>query len=168
MKERLSNIFDLRTKRKDILAFLTVLISITNIGGFVACSTQNKGKDTGNNTDKIADKNAGSNTDENADESTSAPDDAVNVVKRHLEAMKKNDYETWKSTLWPAEKNEQNFTPTFEKPGDLGVNSLYIEKFEVSDELTQRNKEANIGSELAQSNGWSDEYIPENKIGPFA
>lgn len=151
-----------------MVAFLTVLISITIIGGIVACSTQNKGKDTGNNTDKIADKNAGSNTDENADESTSAPDDAVNVVKRHLEAMKKNDYETWKSTLWPAEKNEQNFTPTFEKPGDLGVISLYIEKVEVSDELTRRNKEAYIGSELAQSNGWSDEYISENMIVVFA
>ena len=81
MKERFSNIFDMSKKRRDTVAFLIVLVSITIIGGIVACSTHNKGKDTGNNTDKIADKNAGSNTDENADESTSAPDDAVNVVK---------------------------------------------------------------------------------------
>jgi beta-lactamase regulating signal transducer with metallopeptidase domain len=54
MKERFSNIFDMSKKRRDTVAFLIVLVSITIIGGIVACSTHNKGKDTGNETYKTS------------------------------------------------------------------------------------------------------------------
>lgn len=120
-----------------IIAFLGILASIMLIGGTGACSTQN------------------------------ADNDAVSVVKKYLEAVKNNDYEAWKSTLWPAEKDAQNFTPSFEKPGDLGVISLTIEKVEVSDKETKRIKERYSGSELAQSHAWSDEYISENMVVVF-
>lgn len=93
---------------------------------------------------------------------------AASVVQRHLEALANNHYEAWKSTLWPAKKNEQNFTPTFEKPGDLGVISLSVEKAEVSDEATQQMIERYAGCELAQSYNWSDQYIMENMIVVYA
>ncbi len=115
-----------------------ILASILLVGGIAACSPRN------------------------------ARSDAANVVETYLEAKKNNDYEAWKSTLWPAEKNDQNFTPTFEKPGDLGVISLSIGKVEVADEETQRIKEMYSGSDLAQSLGWSDEYISQNMIAVFA
>lgn len=52
MKERFSNIFDMRKKRKGMVAFLIVLISITLIGGIVACSTKSIAESAGNETCK--------------------------------------------------------------------------------------------------------------------
>lgn len=94
----------------------------------------------------------------------SAESAAVNIVENYLEAKKNNDYEAWKSILWPAEKNAQNFTPSFEKPGDLGVISLSINQVKFSDEETQRMKARYSGSEIAQRNGWSDKFISENMV----
>ena len=132
--------------RRRVITFSLVLVSIILLSGLAACSTSSTGAST-----------ATSNV-------SSSESDAVKVVKNHFEALKNNDYEAWKSTLWPAEKNEQNFTPSFEKPGDLGVISLSIQKVEVSPEETQREKERYTGSELAQSYHWSNEYIAENMI----
>lgn len=43
--------------------------------------------------------------------------DAAGVVQRYLDAKKNNDFTAWKSTLWVAQKDGSNFTPSFEKPG---------------------------------------------------
>lgn len=88
--------------------------------------------------------------------------DPVSVVERHLEAKKYNNFEMWKSTLWAAQQDPQNFNPSFEKSGDLGVISLSVQKVAVSDEETKRIQEEYTGSDLAKKNGWSDEYIAEN------
>jgi len=87
-----------------------------------------------------------------------------NVVKGYLKAKENNDYEAWKAALWPALKNDQNFTPTFEKPGDLSVLRLSIERVAVSEEETQGIKTRYTGSELARSYNWSDDYIAQNMI----
>ncbi len=123
---------------RGVVAFLMMLAGIVLVGGIVACSTQ------------------------------STANDAVAVVKKNLEARKNNDFEAWASTLWPAEKNDQNFTPSFEKPGDLGVISLAVDKVEVSDRVTKVIKEQYSGSDLARSRGCSDEYIAENVIVVYA
>lgn len=102
MKERFRNILNGRTKRRSVIAFLGMLASILLIGGIVACSTQNAG---------------------NA---------AVNVVKKHLEAEKNNDYAAWISTL--IEEKQHAFTK--ETTGEFGVISLTVEKVEVSDKET--------------------------------
>jgi len=70
-----------------------------------------------------------------------------NVVMGYLKAKENNDYEAWKFALWPALKKDQNFTPTFEKTGDLGALSLSIERVAVSEEKTERIKARYIGSE---------------------
>jgi hypothetical protein len=96
--------------------------------------------------------------------SAAAQSDPAGVVERSLEAKKNNDFAAWKATLWAAQKDGQNFTPTFEKPGDLGVISLSIGKVAVSDEETKRIQKMYSGSDLAQKNGWSDDYIAQNLI----
>lgn len=45
MKERFSNILNMKKRRNGTIAFLTVLVSVVLIGGLVACSTQNAGVD---------------------------------------------------------------------------------------------------------------------------
>ena len=127
-----------KTKQHSTITCLLLLAGIALLVGLTACNTTN----------------------------TNA--DAAGVVTKHLEALQNNDFDAWKLTLWPAEKDSQNFTPSFEKPGDLGVISLTIEKVEVSDEETKRIKERYSGSKLAQSHGWSDEYISENMVAVFA
>lgn len=67
-------------------------------------------------------------------------DSADSVIKEYLEAEKDKDY----------------------------VISLSIEKVEISDEETVRIKERYSGSELANTNGWTDEYIAENMIAVYA
>ena len=89
---------------------------------------------------------------------------AASLVERYLTAKKDNDYPAWQSTLWAAQKDGQNFTPSFEKPGDLGVLSLSIGKVAVSDEQTKRIQKRYSGSDLAQKYGWSDDFIAENMI----
>ena len=130
MKEKFRNVLNRKAKRHSIIVFLRMLAVILLIGGIVACSTQSAG---------------------NA---------AVNVVKKHLEAEKNNDYAAWISTL--IEEKQRAFTK--ETNGEFGVISLTVEKVEVSDKETQRMKERYTGSELAQSRGWSDEYLSENMI----
>ena len=142
MNERFRNSLNRKTARRRITAFSLVFLSVALIGGLVACSTFRTESYSVNLVES----------------------DAANVVEDYLEAKKNNDYEAWKSKLWPAEKDTQNFTPSFEKPGDLGVISLSINKVEVSGEETQRMKEMYTGSDLAQSQGWSDKYISENMI----
>lgn len=93
-----------------------------------------------------------------------AKQDAIGQVERYLTAKMNNDYPAWESTLWPAQKNDQNFTPGFEQPGDLGVLSLSIGEVTVSDEETKRIQEQYTGSDLAKTNDWSDEFIAENMI----
>jgi len=130
MKEKFRNVLNRKAKRHSIIAFLGMLASILLIGGIVACSTQNAGNE------------------------------AVSVVKKHLEAEKNNNYAAWISTL--IEEKQRAFTK--ETNGEFGVISLVVEKVEVSDEETQRMQEMYTGSELAQSRGWSDEYLSENMI----
>lgn len=65
---------------------------------------------------------------------------ADSVIKEYLEAEKDKDY----------------------------VISLSIEKVEISDEETARIKERYLGSELANTKGWTDEYIAENMIAVYA
>ncbi len=65
---------------------------------------------------------------------------ADNVIKEYLEAEKNKDY----------------------------VISLSIEKIERSDEETARIKERYSGSELADTKGWTDEYIAENMVAVYA
>ena len=89
---------------------------------------------------------------------------AVDVVERYLGAKKNNDFTTWKSTLWAAQKDGSSFTPSFEKPGDLGVLSLSIGKVAVSDEETALIQKSYSGSDLAKSHGWSDEFIAQNML----
>ena len=48
-----------------------------------------------------------------------------------------------------------------EKDKDYVI-SLSIEKVEISDEETARIRERYSGSELVNTNGWTDEYIAEN------
>ena len=88
----------------------------------------------------------------------------TNVVERYLEAKQNNDFEAWKSELWAAQKDPQNFSPSFEKPGDLAVLSLSIGNLAVSDEETGRIKKMYSGSELAGKYGWSDEFIAQNVV----
>ena len=95
-------------------------------------------------------------------------DDAVSVVKANLAAKKNNDYDAWKATLWSAVKEGQDFAPSFEKPGDLGVLRLTIEKIAVSEQETSRIRQMYTGSELAQTNGWTDAYLAENMIAVYA
>lgn len=90
--------------------------------------------------------------------------DAVGVVQRYLDAKKNNDFTAWKSTLWAAQKDGSDFTPSFEKQGDLGVLSLTIGKVAVSDEETAQIQKRYSGSELAKSHGWSGEFIAKNMI----
>ncbi len=90
--------------------------------------------------------------------------DAVGVVERYLEAKKNNDFTAWKSTLWAAQKDGSNFTPSFEKSGDLGVLSLSIGNVAVSDEETVQIQKRYSGSDLAKNHGWSDEFIAKNMI----
>lgn len=90
--------------------------------------------------------------------------DAVGVVQRYLEAKKNNDFTAWKSTLWAAQKDGSNFTPSYEKPGDLGVLSLTIGKIAISDAETAQIRKRYSGSDLAKSHGWSDEFIAKNMI----
>ena len=65
---------------------------------------------------------------------------ADSVIKEYLEAEKDKDY----------------------------VISLSIEKVEISNEETARIKERYSGSELANTNGWTDEYIAQNMIAVYA
>lgn len=130
MKERFINIFDMNKKRSGIITFLIVLISVALIGGIVACGTQR------------------------------ADNNAAGVVRKHLEATKNNDYDTWISTMI----KEKQSTFTKEANGVFGVISLRVDKVEISDEETQRMKGRYLGSDLAQSRGWSDKYISENMI----
>jgi hypothetical protein len=94
----------------------------------------------------------------------SSQNDPTKVVERYLDAKKNNDFSAWKSTLWAAHKDGQAFTPSFEKPGDLGVLSLSVSKVAVSDEETRRIQKMYSGSDLAQKNGWTNPYIAENMI----
>ena len=64
---------------------------------------------------------------------------ADSVVNKYLEAEKDKDY----------------------------VISLSIDKVEISDEETARVKEMYSGSELAKTNGWTDEFIAENMIAVY-
>lgn len=95
---------------------------------------------------------------------TNSEIEAVGVVNRYLGAKQNNDYIAWKSTLWAAQKDESNFSPSFEKPGDLGVLTLSIGEVVVSDEETAQIQERYSGSDLAKSHGWSDEFIAKNMI----
>jgi len=90
--------------------------------------------------------------------------DAVGVVQSYLDAKKNNDFTAWKSTLWAAQKDGSNFTPSFEKPGDLGVLSLTIGKVAISGEETAQIQKRYSGSDLAKSHAWSDEFIAKNMI----
>jgi len=96
--------------------------------------------------------------------SKSPQSDPARVVEQYLQAKKSNDFSAWKATLWAAQKDGQNFTPSFEKPGDLGVLNLTVGKVAVSDAETERVKQMYTGSDLAKQNGWSDAFIAENMI----
>jgi hypothetical protein len=96
--------------------------------------------------------------------STSLQSDPVNVVEQYLQAKKSNDFSAWKATLLAAQKGGQKFTPSYEKPGDLGVLSLTVGKVAVSEAETERIKKMYSSSDLAKQNGWSDAFIAENMI----
>jgi hypothetical protein len=91
---------------------------------------------------------------------------AVDVIIKHLEALKNNDYNSWKATLW-VDANGGDIN-SFEKEGDLGVISLDIDKVNTSEKETIRIKNMYKGSDLAKSHEWSDKYIEENMISVFA
>lgn len=91
---------------------------------------------------------------------------AVDVIIRHLEALKNNDYNTWKATLWVVTNGEE--LNTYEKEDDMGVISLNIDKVNASEKETRRIKNRYKGSDLAKNRNWSDKYIDENMIAVFA
>jgi hypothetical protein len=97
----------------------------------------------------------------------SSTSDASDVVTKYLEAQKNNDNNALNSLLWEAD-NDQSSDAMPESEGSLGVISLSIDKIEVSEEETQSIKERYIGSDLAQNNEWSDEFIKENLIAVYA
>jgi len=127
-------VMTLQTNHRRRIFLLISLLIVAIISGLAACSQQ------------------------------SSRNDAASVVERYLAAKKDNDYQAWQSTLWAAQKDGQTFTPSFEKPGDLGVLSLSIGKVAVSDEETKRIQTMYSGSDLAQMYGWSDEYIAKNLV----
>ena len=85
---------------------------------------------------------------------------AEDVVTQYLEALQNNDYDTWVSL----------FSRPFDAYSEdgLGVISLDIEKVEFSEEETERIRAYYMGSELAEGEGWSDEYLQENMVAVFA
>ena len=89
---------------------------------------------------------------------------AEDVVTQYLEALQNNDYDTWLSLH--SRPLEEYSTP--EKEGDLAVISLDIEKVEFSEEETERIRAYYMGSELAEGEGWSDEYLEENMVAVYA
>ncbi len=136
IKECMQNILNVRTKRRGRLSFLLLTMTIIIIGGMVACSNQ------------------------------SSSNDATDVVIKHLEAERDNNYDIWKSTLWTDSANEDNYSN--ERKRDLGVISLTIESVEISEKGTAHLKEQYTKSDLAKSRGWSDRYIRDNMIAILA
>jgi hypothetical protein len=134
MKARFQNLLTKQTKPRRKMAFWVALLMLAFLCGLAACAPQ------------------------------SSQDDPTSVVERYLTAKRSNDYEAWKATLWAARQDSQAFTPSFEKPGDLGVLSLSVEKVAASDEETARIRKMYAGSDLAKSHGWSDDYIAKNLV----
>lgn len=136
IKECLQNIISVRVKHRGVISFLLLTMTVVIIGGMVACSIQN------------------------------SSNDATDLVIKHLEAKKDNNYDIWKSTIWTDSDNEDNYS--IEKEGDLGVISLIIEKVEISEKGTVHLKEQYTNSDLAKSRGWSDKYIGDHMIAILA
>lgn len=167
IKERFTNILNMNAKRKGIIMFSLMLVSIVLIGGLVACGVRNVGN--GKPINGSITTNSVTNTVSSGSSVVTNGDDAASVVKKYLEAEKNNDYDAWKSTLWQAKIDGKNFKPGgLEKPGDLGVLSLTIEKVKVANEETNRTIKRYSGSDLAKSYGWSDEYISKNMLAVYA
>jgi hypothetical protein len=78
---------------------------------------------------------------------------AIATVKTYLKAWTNNDY----STLVSTQAND---------PGSflLGTISLTPHRIEIANAETHRIKRFYIGSDLAQREGWSDEYIRNHTI----
>ncbi|GKX29663.1 hypothetical protein SH1V18_21430 [Vallitalea longa] len=93
-------------------------------------------------------------------------DDATTVVKKYLEAQKDNNYDT--AQLLLSSSNDADSNIEINKEQVLSVISLSVDNIEVSDKETQRIKNRYIGSEIAISYDWTDEYINENMIAVFA
>lgn len=82
-------------------------------------------------------------------------DDAIRVVKNYLQALKNNDYDTWRSM------SLIDLGPTFI---DSGVTSLVVHDMEIFDEATAFIRACYFGSILAQHKGWTDDYIRKNML----
>jgi hypothetical protein len=78
---------------------------------------------------------------------------AVATVKTHLKAWTNNDSPTLLATL----ANDPGSFP-------LGTISLTPHRIEIADAETQRIKRYYMGSDLAQREDWSDEYIRNHTI----
>lgn len=92
-------------------------------------------------------------------------DNAVLIVQKNLEALKNNDFEEWEKTYWKGEDGSLN---KFEEQDNLGVIALEIQEVKISEKETERIKEMYIGSELAKSYGWSQEYLSKNMMAVLA
>ena len=96
--------------------------------------------------------------------SVTDPAGAENVVREHLEATRDNNYEAWSSTL--SEKRRQAYTEeTKGFDGEFGVISLTVHEVRVSLVQTCVMRDLYSGSDLANSLGWSDEFVAENISG---
>ncbi|MGI6662393.1 MAG: DUF4829 domain-containing protein [Bacillota bacterium] len=95
--------------------------------------------------------------------SVTDPAGAENVVREHLEATRDNNYEAWSSTL--SEKRRQAYTEeTKGFDGEFGVISLTVHEVRVSLVQTCVMRDLYSGSDLANSLGWSDEFVAENMV----
>ncbi len=85
--------------------------------------------------------------------------DPVLAVSNSLEASKNNDDAAWKATMWDPQDYAED---------DSKVVSLSVLEVRVSDSATQEWKKNYIGSELAKSRGWSDDFLRKNMIAVYA
>ena len=93
-------------------------------------------------------------------------DDTISVVNNYLLALKDNDTETLNSLLWTLNDTDPNNTLGEEL--EDSVLDLTLDTIEISEDETKRIKEQYIGSELAETYNWSEEYINENMIAILA
>lgn len=92
--------------------------------------------------------------------------DTISVVNNYLLALKDNDTETLNSLLWTLNDTAPNNTLGEELKDS--VLDLTLDTIEISEDETKRIKEQYIGSELAETYNWSEEYINENMIAILA
>ena len=95
------------------------------------------------------------------------PEGAAAVVRKQLEAERDNDLEAWLSTqMESTQKAYREGTANINT--EFGVISLTVGEVRVAVWQTHVIRVQYSGSELAESYGWSDEYIAENMVAVYA